>query len=236
MSKILILAQSGFGKSTSIGSVPEFNIKGLNPSETFVISVTNKPLPFAKSNSLYKICDVNGPPVNGNRVISNNPDIICKVLSYVSLKREGIKNIIIDDSNYIMQDYYMRNSLKKGYDVFKEIGKFMSDIFESMETNPSMDYYVFAHYEEFKDSNSDTISYRYKTVGNMVNNYLTPEGKFEIVLYGKQTYDESTKASKKVFVTNYDGQYPAKTPIGMFKDLYIPNDLRLVSDAIENYY
>ena len=46
MAKILILAKSGFGKSTSIGEIPELGIKGLDPKETYLISCVNKPLPF----------------------------------------------------------------------------------------------------------------------------------------------------------------------------------------------
>ena len=65
--------------------------------------------------------------------------------------------------------------------------------------------------------------------------YITPEGKFEIVLYGKSYYDEKEKKSIRQFVTNDDGVYPAKSPIGMF-DLYIPNDLGFVVDKIAEYY
>lgn len=65
--------------------------------------------------------------------------------------------------------------------------------------------------------------------------YITPEGKFEIVLYGKATYDAKEKKSKREFVTNDDGIYPSKSPVGMF-DLYIPNDLGLVVEKINEYY
>ena len=85
------------------------------------------------------------------------------------------------------------------------------------------------------DKNGDSISYRYKSTGNMVDQYITPEGKFEIVLYGKSSFDEKEKKSIREFVTNDDGVYPAKSPIGMF-DLYIPNDLGLVVDKIAEYY
>lgn len=37
------------------------------------------------------------------------------------------------------------------------------------------------------------------------------------------------------FITNNDGQFPAKSPIGMFKDLYIQNDLGVVSNLINEY-
>ena len=136
-----------------------------------------------------------------------------------------------------MQDYYMENSLKKGYDVFKEIGKSMDEVFSAAESLKfDQNFIMMAHYEEFKDSSSDTVSYRFKTVGKMVQDYITPEGKFDIVLYGKQTYDANEKKVKKEFVTNFDGQFPSKSPVGMFNELYIPNDLGFVLKKIEEFY
>lgn len=66
--------------------------------------------------------------------------------------------------------------------------------------------------------------------------YITPEGKFEIVLYGKSSFDEKEKKSIRQFVTNDDGVYPSKSPVGMFSDLYIPNDLGYVIDKVNEYY
>lgn len=238
MAKVLILAPSGFGKTTSIGNIPELNLKGLNPGNTFIISATSKPLPFKGSNKSYKIIDPSQPPTkeNGNRLISNNGAFISKCISYVVTNRPEIKDIVIDDSNYIMQDYYMANAMKKGYDVFKELGAAMNSIFVTMELYSNVNFFMMAHYEEYRDSNEDTISYRFKTVGKMVQDYITPEGKFDIVLFGKQSYDEQEKKVIKQFVTNFDGRFPAKSPVGMFKELYIPNDLGYVEDTINEYY
>lgn len=182
--------------------------------------------------------DPQNPPTkeNGNRLISNNGLFIAKTISFVITNRPEIANIVIDDSNYVMQDYYMANAMKKGYDVFKEIGVSMNAIFNAMEGSNTINFFMMAHYEEFKDSNEDTISYRFKTVGKMTNDYITPEGKFDIVLFGKQTYDEQNKKVVKEFVTNYDGRFPSKSPVGMFKDLYIPNDLGYVEKMIKEYY
>ena len=112
----------------------------------------------------------------------------------------------------------------------------MGLIFDAINNIPEdKNIICLAHYEEYKDKNGDSISYRYKSTGNMVDQYITPEGKFEIVLYGKSSFDEKEKKSIREFVTNDDGVYPAKSPIGMF-DLYIPNDLGLVVDKITEYY
>ena len=73
-----------------------------------------------------------------------------------------------------------------------------------------------------------------KAYFNKWDSYIMPEGKFEIVLYGRSYFDEKEKKSIREFVTNNDGVYPSKSPIGMF-DLYIPNDLGLVVEKIDEY-
>jgi len=167
MAKILVLAPSGFGKSTSLGKIPQYEIQGLNPEETFVITATSKPLPFKGSGSLYKACDITKPPTkeNGNRLISNNGETVAKAIDYIAANRPDIKNVVLDDSNYIMQDYYMANAKKKGYDVFKELGMMMDKIFTAAENMHDKHFIMMAHYEEYKTSTDDTISYRFKTVG-----------------------------------------------------------------------
>lgn len=231
--KALILAKSGFGKSTSIGEIPELGLKGLDPSKTYIISCVNKPLPFRGAASKYKITPISNP-TGGNRVISNDAKEIAQLIEL--LAKSPFENIILDDMNYISQDYYMKNALKGGWDVPKQIGYGMGLIFDAINKVPeSKNMICLAHYEEYKDKNGDSISYRYKATGNMVDAYITPEGKFEVVLYGKASYDEKEKKSIREFVTNDDGQYPAKSPVGMFP-LYIPNDLGAVTEAAKEYY
>ena len=113
MSRILVLAKSGFGKTFSMGQVPELNHIGLDPKETYVISVTSKPLTFPKSRELYKVAE-KGKVATGNRYISNNPEETATLLE--QLLQSPYKNIVVDDFNYLMQDYYMDNALKGGWD------------------------------------------------------------------------------------------------------------------------
>ena len=113
MPKILVLAPSGFGKSTSLGQIPELGIKGLNPEETFLISVTSKPLPFKGSASAYPICQP-GDLASGRRIITDNAKDIAFIFN--ALAASPFKNIVWDDSNYVMQNWYMANALAKGWD------------------------------------------------------------------------------------------------------------------------
>ena len=235
MARILVLAESGFGKSTSLGAIPEYDIKGLNPKETFYITATNKGLPFRGWQKNYIHVPKDGtPPTTGNLLISNNGEEIRKHIEYFIKNRPEIINYVLDDGNYIMQDYYMDNSLAKGYDVFKNLGFFMNGIFKAAYNIPfNKNFIMLMHHE--KETDGFTTTYKAKTVGKAVDQYITIEGKFEVVLYGKQFIDESTKKVKKQFVTNFDGQYPAKSPVGMFTDLYIPNDMGIVIDKINEY-
>ena len=231
--KALILAKSGFGKSTSIGEIPELGIKGLDPKETYLISCVNKPLPFRGAAGKYKIT-TSAKIAEGNRIITNDAKEVASIIEM--LANSPFKNIVLDDMNYISQDFYMKNAMKGGWDTPKQIGYGMGLIFDAINLVPeNKNMICLAHYEEYKDKNGDSISYKYKSTGNMVDSYITPEGKFEVVLYGKSSFDSKEKKSIREFVTNDDGVYPAKSPVGMFP-LYIPNDLGLVVEKAQEYY
>ena len=247
MSKIMVLGPSGGGKSTSIGKNEKLGIKGLNPSETFVIACAHRVLPFPGWMNLYKRAKVrvqDGTSLiidispEGNYQQTSNPASVANLITLIHAKRPDIKNIVIDDMNYLMQDYYMANAMKGGYDVFKKIGAFMNKIFSAIQNTPvDKNTIVLAHYEEFKSRNGDVISYRFKTVGKMVQDYITPEGKFDYIFYAVQDFDDTTKTVTKKFVTNYDGEFPAKSSYGVFTEdeIRIPNDLGYVLEKIDAY-
>lgn len=241
MCKILVLAKSGFGKTTSYCGREKLGIKGLNPKDTYIVQcigrgVPNKDFKLTVSN---EIKDLN----TGNRIQVDNitgierfkrvADII------TALAKSPYKNIIVDDFNYLSQDFYMANAMKGGWDTPKQIGYGMGLIFNAMKQIPETKNIICcAHYEEFKDKNGDSISYKFKTTGKMVDDYITPEGNFDIILFGKQTFNAETKQPVKVFVKEFDGEYPAKDSLGVLDSLpnEIPNDLSIVINAIDEYY
>ena len=235
MSRILVLAKSGFGKTFSMGQVPELNHVGLDPNETYVISVTSKPLTFPKSRELYKVAQ-KGEVATGNRYISNNPEEIATLLE--QLLQSPYKNIVVDDFNYLMQDYYMDNALKGGWDTPKKIGYFMGKIFSAIEKYGDSDknIIILAHGEEVPQQDG-RIYMKMKTTGKMVDEYVTPEGKFDVTLVGRSRFDAGQKKIVKEFITNEDEFTSSpKSPYGMFPELYIPNDLGLVVAKVNEYY
>lgn len=241
MAKILVLAKSGFGKTTSWAGREKLGIKGLDPKETYVIQCIGRGVP----NPGYKLCPSNEVKdvAKGNRIQVDNItglDRFKRVADFIELlKKSPFKNIVIDDFNYLAQDFYMANAMKGGWDTPKQIGYGMGLIFDAMKGLPEdKNIICCAHYEEYKDKNGDSISYKFKTTGKMVDDYITPEGKFDIILFGKQSFDAESKKPLKVFVKEFDGEFPAKDSIGALDalDNEIPNDLSIVVDAIKEFY
>jgi len=226
MASFAIVGKSGTGKSTSYGNFPEIGIKGLNPKETVIINVANKDLPFRGWKKLYtgKINE------NGNYLETSDANIISKAINYASQNRQDIKNIVVDDAQFIMGFEFMRRAKEVGYGKFADLGVNMAKVVEAARvTRSDLKVYFLWHPEEDKE-----LGYKMKTVGKMVNDYLTLEGLFTVVLYSKVSKGNENKMSYQ-FVTNYDGEFPAKSPIGLFNTLYIPNDLGFVSECIDKY-
>ena len=237
MSRILVLAPSGFGKTTSIGSIPELGLIGLNPKETFLIQVKGKPLPFSNAGDYVMTTteDVLAGRINGNRVIERNAEKVAALL--LKLVGTPFINVVLDDTNYLMQDWYMANAFKTGWDAPKKIGYFMGRLFDSVEQyeDTKQNVIILAHGEYV--AGKDGREYvKLKTTGKMVDEYITPEGLFDVTLLGKSRFDMTTKKVVKEYITNEDENYSsAKSPYGMFKNLYIPNDLGLVVKTIHEF-
>jgi len=252
MAKILVLAKSGFGKTTSWCGRQKLGIQGLDPTKTFVIQCIGRAVP----NAEYKLSSPiaidpakksisNPAALKGfNRVqvdhITGLDRFVAVAKLIEMLKASPYKYIVVDDFNYLSQDFYMANAMKGGWDTPKQIGYGMGLIFNAMKGMPE-DKTIFccAHYEEFKDKNGDSISYKFKTTGKMVDDYITPEGNFDVILFGKQTYNAEEKRAIKEFVYEFDGEYPAKDSIGLFDSMSgtsFPNDLALVAEKLEEIY
>ena len=239
--KILVLAKSGFGKTTSWSGREKLGIKGLSPQDTYVIQCIGR----AVANVNYKLAPGIEPKelAEGRRVAidkfktESRFSLVAGLITSLG-KSKSIKNIIVDDFNFLSQDYYMAHASKGGWDTPKAIGQGMSLIFEAIKgVSEDKNVFCMAHYEEFKDKNGDSISYKFKTVGKMVDDYITPEANFDIVLFGKQTIADNGKITK-TFVKEFDGEFPAKDAVGALDNLpdNFPNDLSIVVEEIDKFY
>lgn len=226
MSAVAIVGESGTGKSTSFGQVPELGIIGLDPKETVVINIAGKDLPFRGWKKLYtgKISE------GGNYLETSDSAQIASAINYISINRKDVKNIIIDDGQFTMSFEFMRRAKEAGYGKFADIGVNIGKITEaSRNTREDLKVYFLWHPEKDNMGNK-----KMKTVGKMCDDYLTLEGLFTVILYTKVSKGANDRVEYQ-FVTNNDGESPAKSPVGMFKDLYMPNDLSLVSKLIDSY-
>ena len=114
----------------------------------------------------------------------------------------------------------------------------MGKIFRAIEEldEAGKNVFVLAHGEAVPNPDGRTYL-KMKTTGKMVDEYISPEGKFDVTLIGVSKFDTAKKKVVKEYLTNENDQYSsAKSAPGMFDDLFIPNDLGIVNEKINNYY
>lgn len=196
---VLILGESGSGKSASMRNFKE--------NEVGVLNVASKPLPF--KSKLSKL--------NGATYIS-----IIKTLA-----NGTFKSYVIDDSQYLMCFEMFDRAQETGYTKFTEMAKSFYELVRYIieKTPDDCIVYLLHHIEQ-----TDFGRIKAKTVGKMLDEKLVLEGLFSVVLLAK------TDGDRYYFETKNDGQTPVKTPLGMFEDKEIDNDLRFVDKTIREYY
>jgi len=220
---IAIVGQSGSGKSSSI--------RTLNSAETFIINVASKPLPFKGWRSKYKVWNKANP--DGNFINTSDVSVIASILNYVSTKRPEIKNVIVEDAQYLMGFEAMDRAKEKGYEKFTDIAqKFYSVLKAAIQMRDDLNVFVTCHSENV--GTPDDPQLKIKTIGRMVDNVITVEGLFTYVLFTSIQKDEESKPLY-LFQTHSDGTTTAKSPMGCFEEDYIPNDLQYVIDKIAEY-
>lgn len=212
---IMIIGESGTGKSTSI--------ENLNEEETFIIQAVDKPLPFKEYKKKYPLRSKENP--KGNRFISDKAEVIIKILSTLDKEKE-IKNIIIDDSQYVMANEFMRRAKEKGFEKFTEIGQnFYNLIDKANSMREDINIFFLQHIEVADDGRKKA-----KTIGKLIDEKICLEGRFTIVLV--------TEVEDRVyyFRTQNNGNDTCKSPKGMFDELRIPNDLSYVIQKSNEYF
>lgn len=231
MSELIgIVGSSGSGKSTAIHKNEELGIKGLNPKETVVINVAGKPLPFRGWRKFY----TKFTGKEGNYLATDNHLQIIKAFKFISDNRPEIKNIILDDMQYLLGFAFMNMALEKGYDRFTLIAKNFSDVILTAKSlRDDIKVFALTHSEEIR-SDFD-VTYKIKTIGKLVDDKLTPEGLFTTLLFTDTEWNEKDGKMSYRFITNRNDKYPAKSPYGMFDKIEIPNDLGLVAKTVDEY-
>lgn len=220
MSRIIaIVGPTSTGKSTSIQS--------LDPTETYIISVAGKELPFKGSNKVYNA-------ENKNYAVLEVANEITDKIKKIAEKAPHIKTIVIDDSNYIMGFNMVNKATETGYTKFSIMAKDMVKLVqEAKKHREDLTIVYITHSEEIEDGN-EISGYKIKTAGKLLDSQIVMEGLFTTVLY---SYVETKgEQSNYYFLTNRYLKYPAKSPLGMFDSIKIPNELKIVIDNVNEYY
>lgn len=195
---VLILGESGSGKSTSI--------RNFEPGEVGIFNVASKPLPFRK-----KIPKLDGATYQ-------------QILQ--SLANHKLKRYVIDDSQYLICFEFFAHAQEKGYDKFTNMALNFYNLIQFVihRTPPDVIVYFLHHVDTTVDGKIHA-----KTAGKMLDEKLTVEGMFAIVLYCV------SDGISHNFITQSDGKTTAKSPMEMFPQV-IDNDLKFVDDEIRKYY
>lgn len=198
---MLILGESGSGKSASM--------RNFNSEDVRVLNVASKPFPFRNVNKLKKADKATYAMIKG--AVSSGQS-----LSYV-----------IDDAQYLMAFESFEKANETGYTKFTLMAKNYEEMLRYIQEDTSPDTIVYIMQHIDTDENGKVKA---KTLGKMLDQQLTIEGLFTIVLLAKA--DEK----RHYFVTQSDGTNPCKSPMEMFDDIEIDNDLKMVDDTIREYY
>lgn len=192
-----------FGES---GSGKSASLRNFNPEEVGIFNVAGKPLPFRKQ---FKKID------NANYAVIGSV-----------LREPKLKTYVIDDSQYLMAFEMFDKAKELGFNKFTDVALNFRNLLNLIIKETPNDVIVyFLHHTE----TTDTGKIKAKTIGKMLDNQLTLEGLFSIVLLCK------TDGQRHYFETQSDGYSTAKSPMEMF-DREIDNDLKMVDETIRNYY
>lgn len=188
------------------GSGKSASLRNFEPDEIGILNVASKPLPFRKKlnkldNATYKH--------------------IAK-----ALQKADFKSYAIDDSQYLMAFEMFNRAKEVGYTKFTDCAKQFYDLIQLVIRNTPEDCIVYFLHHTEKTENGNIKA---KTQGKMLDNQLTLEGLFSIVLLCE------TDGKTHKFVTQSDGFTTAKSPMEMF-DFEIDNDLKFVDTKIREYY
>lgn len=204
---VLVMGASGSGKSRSL--------KNFKQGELSVINVAGKPLPFRS-----ELASINVRRTAKERGI-NRYALIKAVLA-----KAQAKSIAIDDTQYLLAFDSFDNANVKGYDKWTMFAvDFEQLITFVIDELPEDKIVYFLHHTE----QTDTGTIKAKTIGKMLDNQLTVEGLFSIVLLCAATKDEHK------FITQSGGTSTAKSPEDMLPE-EMPNDLKAVDTAIREYW
>lgn len=221
---VIILGESGSGKSTSL--------KSLNPKETCIFNILGKRLPFKGSSSSYN---------TENKNLFNLSDwmTVKSYLESINKNALNIKNIVIDDAIYIMRTEFFNRSKERGFDKYNELADHFRQIIATCSNlRDDINVFMLLHVEPI-EADGSIIGYKSSSVGKLLDKMYNPLENVTIVLFAQPQFDDKGVPTYGFYThkKKLNGiELPSKTPDGMFEEDFIPNDLGLVIKAMNEYY
>ena len=188
------------------GTGKSTSLRNFNNDEVAVINVSGKPMPFRSELKTLS---------------SNNYLTIADWLPKIKQP-----SIVIDDATYLMVDQFMANVQLKGYEKYNIMAQNFTNLIEQARQLPEDKIVYFMGHSDQTDNGRE----HFKTIGRMIDNYVTLEGKFTTVL------KSVVKDGKYYFQTHNSGSDTVKSPLGMFESDLIDNDLKMVDDIMREYW
>jgi hypothetical protein len=217
---IFIIGETGTGKSRSMLNMDE--------KSTILMNCVGKDLPFRKGRSRWNA-------ENKNYIETTTPATIIKSLQVIDKKRSDIKDVVIDDFQYVMSFEYLSQLNADVWEVFRNIGGNVHKIMTTIRAmRKDLNVFILSHSETYLSEGFRKS--KIKTVGKMTDEKITLEGLATVVIYTGVDPNPAEGKQDYFFITQNDGSTTAKSPEGMFEEVQIPNDMKLVSDAIRDYF
>ena len=198
------------GKS---GSGKSTSLRNFQKEDVGIVNVISKPLPFKN--------------VNGLKTVDTDNYTDIKTV----LEKSKAKSIVIDDAGYLITNHFMRKHANTGggnavYTLYNDIADSFWTLTEVVKALPADKIVYFIMHED----KNDFGDIKPKTIGKLIDDKVCLEGLFSIVLRAK-------KVDKNYyFFTQSTENDVAKSPIGMFDNLFIDNDLKNVDNIIREFY
>lgn len=188
------------------GTGKSTSLRNFTADEVAVINVSGKPLPFRTKLQTY------------------NTDNYQKIMA--AMAKTERKSIVIDDATYLMVNEFMRTAKQTGYQKYTDMAVSFNALVEFAANLPDDKIVYFMGHSDQADDGRE----HFKTIGKMLDNYVTVEGRFTIVL------KTVVQDGRYMFSTQNNGQDTVKSPMGLFEASLIDNDLKAVDTAIREYW
>ena len=188
------------------GSGKSASLRNFKKDEIAIANVLGKPLPFKTDLEAPKVDDYN---------------VILK-----AIEKTDKKVIVIDDANYLITNEFMNKSSVKGFDKYNEMGNNFFNLINGIKNvEGGKTVYLIMH-----EDTDDEGNVKPKTIGKLLDDKVNIQGMFTICI--RSMFDNGNY----IFRLKTNGQDCVKTPIGLFEEDQMENDLKLVDEKIREYY